>query len=281
MLESAQPLFEFEAIQEGVTYPLRLVRFARSFWLERRDEEDWLGKVDDVFNEIREAFKISEEAEVRLLTQRALRENRVSRAFQWDDKQKVFVLWSGNSNFWFDAHSSELQHFVSQTSWYEGSFWGTTGEIFRRRFEKEWKNPQCDARDAFTYLYAPQQERLRRAVLWTRGGWDEIEPVVSAAMRIEFEGAQTLAQLANSSKGRIEWIHSPHDSIESERLKRLLAVVDERNVRAPYRWPPVRRGGYRVEVQIGTASMHDRIEARLFLLDWLHKYAPQLVGDWE
>ncbi|BCM92379.1 hypothetical protein IAD21_04258 [Abditibacteriota bacterium] len=279
MLESAHPLCEFETKQKGATYHLRLIRFADRFWLKRVDMEDWLAYLEDVTGDLQVAFHSSDEEALKIAARSAVQQHQLNRAFQWEQSERLFVLWKSSDHFWFDAHTWDREFFISRTPWHKSPFWTTTGECFRQRFEQEWQPPASDARDAFNYLTASPQEQYRYAVVWLHGGWEEVERVVSAAMKIEFPTTAALFQWPDSYEMRLEWQNRDGSTL-SERMKNLLTVIDERNVRDPHEGRKQKRGGYEVEVSISTPSMHDKIEARLFLLDWLRKHAPQLRPDW-
>ena len=274
------PLFSFEHRAKGTLYRLTASHFAQRFWLEMEDAPDWLALLEDQSWLLKRAFEVKNQFELRARVEKVVANHELWRAFEWrEDDEKLFVLWRSRFHFWLDPRSDKMVKFDSQIEWHKGSFWTQPGAHFAARFAVEVAHFECDARTALAFLRASPLERNCWNVVWKRGGWPEIEAVMSAALRIEFDQASALQQWPDSYSTVLVWLDDNHVP-PTGRLQRLLEVVDERNVRLMQSQFRPKRGGFQLRVHIDTPSMHDKLEASFFLRDWLREFAPQLLPDW-
>ena len=189
------------------------------------------------------------------------------------------------------------------------SLWSTPTSIIRKHFETEWQNPKSDVRLALPWCDLVSPERDWQAIKWERGSRKELEDVVKAmlvcsplwATRKEISVAYTwsLNETGKSSLSihLFQGVNSPHQA----QCNRLTSRIEE-IYRSHYNLPEGRRddwllpwrkygaknyygggdcrGGGRVWYPIDAPSQHERMEASLFLRDWLRGNAPDLLGDW-
>ena len=152
-------------------------------------------------------------------------------------------------------------------------------------------------------------ERNWRSIKWISGGQEELQAIMRAAIRCESEWPRqtTLEVRIHMSSQRV---HAPDefgawgrfilmkwwDFSENYRLTRLFARLRQRNygvMNSPngdrlqwrFSWDgpeiyfPTRRNG-RIRFLIEPPTQHERLEAALFLRDWLRQNAPDLLPDW-
>lgn len=185
----------------------------------------------------------------------------------------------------------------------------TSTAQLRAQFEQEWNNPDSDVRAALDWCDLSYEERQWRSVVWQRGERDELERVARAACLLEVEercqDGQSLRlgiSLFHSSicpngvvLGAEAW-HSGWRASTDDRITRVFsrlqkcsqAIVDyptgARDDVAlawslDYPMDP-NHGTANIEIQIKPPTHHERLEAALFLRDWLGQNAPDLLPDW-
>lgn len=177
------------------------------------------------------------------------------------------------------------------------------------QFQREWHDPHADVRAALDWCDLSRNERQWRSIVWSYGGRDELELVAHAGCVIETEWQQsrflTLCISAYdffnspSSKGLfisaealggVCYGSSPH------RLQRLFSCLRKRNFGgvafpdgardewnlpwAQDRPPRPLYGRANIAIRIEPPTQHERLEAALFLRNWLAQNALDLLDDW-
>ena len=173
-------------------------------------------------------------------------------------------------------------------------------------FQKEWNVPRSDVRAALLWCDLSVEERRWRAVEWERGGREEIEQVTRAACTVETEWAHdrplmfTFIFLSwyreerGSLEIRVENFKDKWQPDRISRLRRLFDRLEQRNS-GIYNLLTARGRGWinsqghpnapigatpRFHYDVAPPTQHERIEAALFLRDWLRENAPDLLPEW-
>lgn len=179
----------------------------------------------------------------------------------------------------------------------------------RQQFEREWRDPLSDVRAALDWCDLSAEERQWRSIVWLCGGRDELERVARAACVLEMEDGWQQGQslrlgisVYNSSirstgvvMGAEAW-HSGWRASSEDRVTHIFRRLEERNqaiVDYPagsrdeenFAWSPDHSpdSSYckaEIEIEIAPPTQHERLEAALFLRNWLRQNAPDLLNDW-
>lgn len=167
-----------------------------------------------------------------------------------------------------------------------------------RHFEREWNDPHSDVRAALPWCDWTSKERSRRAIFWQNGSEEELTQILRAAVEVaaqrfpdEFDFNVSMVWRRHQP---MSILHSPsgHEGIY-ELMRPLWRRLETRfqswcdfpngdRIRWGFPWndddyfPAVRRLPFNPE----RYSAHERLEAALFLRDWLSQNAPDLLADW-
>ncbi len=185
----------------------------------------------------------------------------------------------------------------------------TSTAQLRAQFEREWNNPDSDVRAALDWCDLSYEERQWRSIVWQRGGRDELERVARAACILEMEdGWQDGQSLRlgisvyhhsispNGVSMSAQAWHSGWRASSEHRITRVFSRLQERSQAvvdyptgarddAIFAWSPddpldpsyVKAD---IEIQIEPPTQHERLEAALFLRNWLAQNALDLLDDW-
>jgi len=223
------------------------------------------------------------------------------------------IVWRPEDGYVIPVgHSDELEgaFFFSQTKTSASLTKASTLEL-QRLFAHEWNNPHSDVRAALSWCDLSYEERQWRSIAWERGGRKELETVARAACVCETEWHHGNTLYLSIGAGRrfegprssfagvtiiaavaaIQWRPAP-----DSRLSRLFARLKERNEgfydfpigardnwRLPWIYTTPKTSRWRkaiVQFKIEPPTSHERLEAALFLRDWLGQNAPDLLADW-
>lgn len=192
------------------------------------------------------------------------------------------------------------------------NLWKTPTDGLKRHFEQEWNDSDSDVRLALPWCDLSHEERNTRAVIWKRGNQKGLELVTCTAMRL-------ISLYSEGSTDAIYPIHiflywdgygqdiqiliplsvtmdSASENFLRQCWRRLRARIEERHY-GIYNLPNGSRDDWilpwvnyhpllsthrasRHEIEISAPSQHERVEASLFLRDWLRSNAPDLLTDW-
>jgi len=177
------------------------------------------------------------------------------------------------------------------------------------QFESQWCDPNSDVRAALDCCDLSRDEREWRSIVWIRGERDELERVARAACILEMESGwqqgqslrlsvwvNNLSVISNSVTLGAEAWHSGWRASSNHRVGRLFSRLQGRSfarVTSPigarddwnmawahdYPLPPIFRNAF-IEIEIVPPTQHERLEAALFLRDWLSENVPDLLPDW-
>jgi len=167
-----------------------------------------------------------------------------------------------------------------------------------RHFAREWNDPQSDVRAALPWCDWSSEERSHRAILWENGGEEELRQVLEAAVNVaagRFPDRIRFAMYVVWGRRRTMSIALPRSTHENTHqliqplLMRLKTCFrnwcdpptgDRMHWGFPWndenRFSATRCIWFNPEEQ----SAHERLEAALFLRDWLSQNAPDLLADW-
>ncbi len=193
------------------------------------------------------------------------------------------------------------------------SLWKTSTETLRSHFEQEWRDPNSDVREALSWCDLPTgNSRNWRAIKWLHGGQKELETVSCLAFQVEEDWPRAAPLLLNFKAMQPTQVH-PEGAFdfscyfadpvlaqwilpETHRLTNLIKRLKERNqgvfdfpnsnrVTWPLPWvernPSVSKfRRLHITNTIAPPIQHERLEAALFLREWLQQHATDLLPDW-
>ena len=290
------PLFSFDA-QISAKHEVNRFHVLQSgddFWLRLEGHADWLGIFDNQNAEFTGVARSGDFGHLEFLLERALIERQWGRAISLldpsDDTRFWRVLWRERKAFLMRSDTREAVAFEARTDWMRGA-WIREGAHFARLLGREWRNPDLEVAAARAYLMGDDEARRLFGVEWKRGNYENLRAVARAALQIEHPGDDRELGFIQSLQGRL-WTIFPEE-LESGRLPRVWYEAFERNLPvfsghfAERRWAPrpfafqhCSRQSPDIRIGIDPPSEHERLEAHLFLRDWLREHAPDLLGDW-
>lgn len=265
-----------------------------SFWLRLENYPDWLAIYNDGNAQLLELSRSGDAQHFHFSLRSRLLARGWGRALSLFDADKKLwrVVWMGKRSFLMRADSGEAVAFDSDDGWKRGA-WIQPGAHFLKRFGREWRNSNSDVRQARLFLDGDDEARSLWGLEWTRGSWPELKRVLRASTTIEHEFGERVVRQMRSFYP-LDWASSfGSNAPQSGRLARLIERAQSQNVAVlrdqsklrrfaprpfsvqfgPASWPELR-------VEVDSPSEHERLEARLFLRDWLQTNAPDLGEEW-
>ncbi len=175
--------------------------------------------------------------------------------------------------------------------------WRTPTATLKEHFLKEWADAGSDARDAMGWCDLNMEERQSRALRWAEGDLATLRQLLEAAMKAAVwdeppKSTRSLSAVWLHKRAMqldITWQSSP----AFQTLLPPLVPVIEARFRSFYDLPDKARlnwgfpwfqedvhCNFDVCLQVAEPTAHERLEAALFLREWLRQNAPDLLPDW-
>ncbi len=290
------PLFSFDA-QISAKHEVNRFHVLQSgddFWLRLEGHADWLGVFDNYSEELTETARAGDFGHLKFLLERGLTERQWGRAISLPDPNDPTrfwrVLWRERKSFLMRPDTLEAVMFEAQCDWMRGA-WIREGAHFARLLGREWRNLNSEAAAVRQFLMSNSEGRRLFGVEWRRGNYTELRAVARAALQIEHPGDDRQLGFIQSLQGRL-WAVFPEE-LENGRLPRVWDRAFERNhpvFSGPFaqrRWAP-RPFAFHysswqsadIRIEVDPPSEHERLEAHLFLREWLREHAPDLLAEW-
>jgi len=213
---------------------------------------------------------------------------------------RVWRIWWRPDESWVEP--------LGQAKGYTGAFfWPRPSRLHLRKasdaeivrhFEREWNNPQSDVRAALPWCDWTMEERSRRAIRWQNGSEDGLRQIVEAAINVAGQRFPAQSRFAVVAMWLNHWamefgFFPPHQEDIYRLMKPLLRHLEKcfrswcdlpngDRMHWGFPWNNEDRFSANRRLWFGPEerSAHERLEAALFLRDWLGQNAPDLLADW-
>ena len=263
-----------------------------SFWLRLEGHSDWLAIYDDPNGRLLAIRRSGDTTHLEFSLRQALLRRAWGRTLPMEDEngRAWRVLWKGQQSFLMRPDSGEAAAFSARSNWTRGA-WIREGAHFERLLRREWRNPASEVAATRRFLEGNVEERRLFGITWERGSYKELHAVARAGLQIEHPGDERGLEFAQSVQGR-GWTVFP-EHLEGGRLSRVWWKALERNpplcsgrfaqrrlAPRPFAFHPRSDGHSHLIFSVDPPSQHERLEARLYLQDWLRRYAPELLNEW-
>lgn len=246
-----------------------------------------------------------------------LKQNRFFRVFWLSDVREGEartweVQWHPEIGYVFPTELCEGcsgAYFWPRQSARKLSPWHSNTEVIKGHFMAEWNDSQSDVRAALPWcdmsFYPPATERQWNSIKWLRGGRQELVTVLRAAYKCESQWPEENPVLVNltfspNKPPALNGCIFPPNFVwkirPDHRLGRMISRLCERNygvydfvLGMRQNWlaiwlndpsPYSQLEQIAVSVRIIPPTQHERMEASLFLRNWLRDNAPDLLTDW-
>ncbi len=206
------------------------------------------------------------------------------------------------------GHSDELQGTFFWPVPLERSLWKTGTDELLTHFRREWHDLRSDVRAALPWCDWSPEERETRAIRWIRGDLETLQKLVRVGVQLlpvwdglpewdtqnsrvfslswgeEGQRVGTDLPLMISDEARVQWRElrfriewnnlAAYDFPNGSRADWITPWIKDTPGRSSRRsvcfWLDIPK----------LSSEHERLEASLFLRDWLQQNAPDLLSDW-
>lgn len=299
-----KPLFGFTARAPHAKRRLHLFADGSGvFFRPRRAPADWWGGFAEDQGYVRGALNNRVWGEVTRELSSLVHKGEFYRAFDLPDPRQEQRMW----RIWWHPDEAWVEPVVQQTDC-NGAFfkprpsqphlWNTPTAALLEQFSIEWNDDASDVRAALPWCDLSFEERQARAIRWERGNWKLLREVIEAALRVapgKNEPAKFARYVSASWFGQESLkLASPWTKFDSDAalIPPLLSVL-EMQFRSYYNLPEGARNnwnfpwdekdenrGTQIWLEVAPPTAHERLEAALFLRDWLSQNAPDLLNDW-
>jgi len=213
---------------------------------------------------------------------------------------RVWRIWWRPDESWVEP--------LSQPSGYTGAFfWPRPARLHLRKasdaeivrhFEREWNDPHSDVRAALPWCDWTLEERSRRSIRWQNGNEEELSQILQAAVDVAAQRFPDQSRFTvnawwkNRQTMKIPFFPALREDAYQlmrpllQRLETLLRswcdLPNGDRIHWGFPWNDKDRFSARRLLWFvpEEQSAHERLEAALFLRDWLSQNAPDLLADW-